>query len=259
MPAARVVLWVTSSGAIALLVRSWFIGPIPLAWAVVLLALYVTLTCLGWLFPQLEMYGDVVWHGLPGKQRAALSFDDGPHPDSTRKVLALLAAHGARASFFVVGRKVRLHPEVVREIHAAGHVIGIHGYVHERLYSFKSPSAIRRDIEATQLAVEEACGIRPPLGHVSPRVVAGARRANVTLVAWNVRALDGFARARSERVLRRVERGLRDGAIAILHDAAEKGGYQPAGVDALPAILETARARGLSLVGVDEFVAEDER
>ena len=261
MPPARIALWVTSFGAVALLARSVLLGPVPIGVAVAAFLLYATLTCVGWIFPQLEMYGDVVWRGQAGQQRIALTFDDGPHPDSTRKVLRLLAERGLVASFFLVGKKAAAHPDVVREIHAAGHTLGLHGYSHERLFAFKPPREVARDIERTQQAVEEACGVRPtlfrpPLGHVSPRVAAGARRAGVQVVAWNVMSLDGFEGVEPPSVVERITRRLRDGAIVILHDAAERDGYEPASVEALPAILDAIAARGLRTVGVEQFVDE---
>jgi peptidoglycan/xylan/chitin deacetylase (PgdA/CDA1 family) len=81
----------------------------------------------------------------------------------------------------------------------------------------------------------------------------------VTLVAWNVMALDGLRYAEAAKVTRRVLRGLRDGAIVILHDAAEGDGYEPASVAALPAILDAAAERGLRPVSVQDFLAEADR
>jgi len=263
MPAARIVLWVTSIGAVALLVRSLMVGPIPLGLASALLAAYAVLTAVGWFFPRLQMYGDALWRGRPGQNRVALTFDDGPNPQSTRKVLRELERSGHRATFFVLGAKARAHPEVVREIHAAGHTLAIHGFIHDRLYAFKPPRRVVDDIRAAQDAVAHACGVRPtlfrpPLGHVGPRTAAGAKRAGVRLVAWSAKGLDGFAGSRPERVLRRVVHGLRDGAIVLLHDAAERDDYEPAGVGILPRLLQTIDQRGLRTVGVEEFAAEDD-
>ena len=258
MPAARIALWVAIVGSIAVLLRSVLLGPIPLWLAVTLLVCFTALTTLGWVLPGLQMYGDVVTRGPAQARGVALTFDDGPHPDTTRQVLAMLARGGHRATFFLVGRKVVSHPEVVRQIHEAGHSIGLHSFSHERLYSCKPPHQVVADIRATQRAIEDACGVRPtlfrpPIGHVSPRTAAGAKRANVTLVAWSVRGLDGLASS-PDRVLRRVLRGLTPGAIVALHDAAERDDFEPAALAALPAILTEIENRGLQTVGVEEFI-----
>jgi peptidoglycan/xylan/chitin deacetylase (PgdA/CDA1 family) len=258
VPPARITLWVASLGGLALLARTLLFDPPPLWLALSAMIAYVALATAGVLVPQLEMYGDVVWRGEPGMRAVALTFDDGPHPKTTRKVLEILAQGGHRATFFVVGKKARLYPEVLREIRAAGHAIGLHGYVHDRLYSLKPPAYVVGDIERTQQAIEEACDVRPtlfrpPVGYVSSRTAVGARSAGVTLVAWSARGIDGFAATSPERVVQRIEPGLKDGAIVLLHDAAEKEDFVPASLEALPEILRTLDARGLKAVTVDEI------
>jgi peptidoglycan/xylan/chitin deacetylase (PgdA/CDA1 family) len=227
--------------------------------ALALLAYVVFATC-GVIFPQLEVYGDVVWRGEDG---VALTFDDGPHPQSTRRVLKILAERGHTATFFVVGRKVLEHPDVVREIHQAGHALGLHGFLHDRLFSLKPPNYVRKDIERTQDAVEQACGLRPtlfrpPIGHVSSRTASAAKRAGVTLVAWSVRAFDGVSKPSVERVVRRVERGLVPGAIVLLHDAAEKDDFEPTSIDALPRILERIEEKGLHTVRLGDAARSED-
>jgi peptidoglycan-N-acetylglucosamine deacetylase len=258
VPPARIVLWVASLAGLALLARTLLFDPPPLWLALSAMIGYVALATAGVLVPQLEMYGDVFWRAERGANAVALTFDDGPHPKTTRKVLEILARGGHRATFFVVGRKARQYPDVVREIHAAGHAIGLHGYVHDRLYSLKPPSYVVSDIERTQQAIEEACGVRPtlfrpPVGYVSSRTAVGARNAGVTLVAWSARGIDGFAGTSPERVVQRIEPRLKDGAIVLLHDAAEREDFVPATLEALPAILNTISERGLKAVTVDEL------
>jgi peptidoglycan-N-acetylglucosamine deacetylase len=227
--------------------------------AVAALVVYVVFATVGVVFPQLEMYGDVLWRGSNG---VALTFDDGPHPETTRRVLGILAERGHRATFFVVGRKVALYPDVVKEIHEGGHALGLHGYHHDRLFSFKSPAYVRRDIERTQEAIEAACGerpslFRPPIGHVSSRTARGASLAGATLVAWSLRVFDGVARPTPERVLERIRRRLRPGTIVLLHDAAERDDFEPTSIAALPAILDLIGERGLESVRVDEMLATE--
>ncbi len=264
MPPARILLWVASIGALAVLVRTLLIGPVPTWVAASLLLLYLFITWVGWFYPQTGMYGEVLWRGPGDDDRVALTFDDGPNPATTPKILSILARGGHRATFFLVGRKVQAHPELVRDIHQAGHTLGLHGFIHDRLYAFKPPARVVSDVRAAQQAVADACGIRPtlfrpPMGHVSPRTVAGARRSGVTLVSWSVAALDGLRGATSDRVLRRISRRLSGGTIAVLHDSAERDDFEPASVQALPAILAEIEARGLRTVGVDEFLPNDGR
>jgi peptidoglycan/xylan/chitin deacetylase (PgdA/CDA1 family) len=258
VPIARLLLWLFSLSSLAWCGLSWAHtrpGSLELALALAGLVLYATY---GVLWPQCGMYGDALSRGKPGTRRVALTFDDGPHPVTTRAVLELLGAHGARATFFVLGHKVEAHPEVVREIHAAGHTLGIHGFQHDRLFSFRSPGYARRQVERTRLAIAAACGVspslfRPPVGFASYRTFRGAERACARVIAWSVRSLDGVRNADPERVARRVIERLEDGAIVLLHDAAEHDDFTPASIAALPEILHALRERGLTPVGVDQL------
>ncbi|HEY3235002.1 MAG TPA: polysaccharide deacetylase family protein, partial [Polyangiaceae bacterium] len=222
---------------------------------------YATLCTLGVLVPQWQMYGDVWWRVPPGRQSVALTFDDGPHPATTRMILEILARGNHRATFFLVGEKVERYPDVAREICRAGHEIGLHGFVHDRLYSLRPPSFVAEDIDRAGRAIEAACGVRtrlfrPPVGYVSHRTASGARRAGVRLVAWSARGIDGVSAADPERVAERVGRQLRDGAIILLHDASEREDFEPASIRALPKILEAIEALGFKSIRVSELIAQ---
>ncbi len=229
------------------------IGALSLGWG----ALVTT----GVILPWLEMYGRVVSRGPPGSRRVALTFDDGPHPVTTRRVLEALAPTRHRATFFVLGEKVRRHPGVVREIHAGGHTLALHGDSHDRLHSFHRSRSIRDQVLRAAAAVEAATGLRPrffrpPFGHTSFTTVRGARLAGVTLIAWSSRGYDGIRGRSPEAVLARVGRTLVDGAIVMLHDAAEHDDFEPASVVALPRLLALLDERGLTSVGLDALLGD---
>ncbi|HET7545932.1 MAG TPA: polysaccharide deacetylase family protein [Polyangiaceae bacterium] len=260
MPLARLLLWLISLTSLAWCGFSWSHSPphpssLALGLALGVLVLFATW---GVLWPQCGMYGEALARGKSGTRRVALTFDDGPHPVTTRAVLELLRNHDARATFFVLGHKVEAHPEVVREIHAAGHTLGIHGFQHDRLFSFRSPSYTRQQVERTRAAIERACGVapkhfRPPVGFASYRTFRGAERAAVRIIAWSVRSLDGIKGADPKRVAQRVIERLEDGAIVLLHDAAERDDFTPASIAALPDILRAVRERGLGCVGIEQL------
>jgi peptidoglycan/xylan/chitin deacetylase (PgdA/CDA1 family) len=261
MPPSRIVLWIASLGGIAFAVRSLLIGPVPTWIALLALAGYGALVLVGIFVPRYEMFGDVLSRGDPECSGVALTFDDGPHPDTTRRVLDLLAASSAKATFFVLGDKVTAHPEVLRDIVSAGHSLGVHGFHHDRLYSFRPPSAVAADIAETIAAVERACGVRPrwfrpPIGQVSPRTFAGARRAGVEIVAWSVRGFDGIAGRDPERVAERIERGLEPGAIVLLHDAAEHDDFTPSALQVLPRVLASLAAKNLKALTLEEMLGD---
>jgi peptidoglycan/xylan/chitin deacetylase (PgdA/CDA1 family) len=262
VPLARILLWVSTIGAIALAVRAIAFTPLPLAVAVLLLCAYLALVLCGVFFMRLQMFADVFWRGDDDARGVALTFDDGPSPEHTPRVLELLAAAGAKATFFVIGRKAAAHPELVRAIAAAGHAIGVHGHEHDRLFSMRRPGYVRADLGRAVRTLEEITGerpvlFRPPIGHTNAIIAKEARALDLELVGWSVRALDGVAGARAERVAERVVAGLRDGAVVLLHDAAERDDRTPASVQALRRILEVMRERGLSGVRVDAWMDEE--
>lgn len=227
------------------------IGTLSLGWG--------ALATTGVMLPSLEMYERIVSRVAPGGARVALTFDDGPHPVTTRRVLEALAPTRHRATFFVLGEKARRHPDVLREIQAGGHTLGLHGDFHDRLHSFRMPRTVRDHILRASDAVAAATGsrprfFRPPLGHTSVTTVRGVRLAGVTLVGWSSRGLDGLRRRSPESVVERVRRTLVDGAIVLLHDAAEHDDFEPASLRALPALVALLDERGLTSVGLDALL-----
>jgi peptidoglycan/xylan/chitin deacetylase (PgdA/CDA1 family) len=164
-----------------------------------------------------------------------------------------------KATFFVIGRKAEAHPDLVREIAARGHAIGVHGHAHDRLFSLRSSRSAEDDLRRAVTALTRITGtrpnlVRPPIGHSSPSIARAIRALELSVIGWSARGLDGLARARPDRVAARVIPGLRDGAIVLLHDAAERDDHTPASLAALPRILEAMRARNLPGVRVDEWL-----
>lgn len=248
-PPARLLLWVLT---LAVLAVSMHAVLHPEAASAVFLCVafgaYVTYVIAGVMFPSLQMHADVtVRLRDPG---VALTFDDGPHPETTREVLRHLRERGMTATFFLIGRKVERHPEVVREIIDQGHEVALHTYDHDRVYPFKSPAAVVADIRRTQRAIQQACGrtptwFRPPVGMTSPRTAQGTRRAGVRIVAWSARGLDGIRHGAGASLLPRLYRGLRPGAIVLLHDASERDDFTPPSLAVLPEFLAEIERRGL--------------
>ncbi len=257
---ARVVLlaWSTALATLAMLVAvRGGLGP---QRVLALSAAWCAVATVGVFFPGLAMYGPIVSRGPVGRRSLALTFDDGPHPETTRRILAVLAPTRHRATFFVLGEKARRHPDVVRAIQAAGHTLGVHGDRHDRLHAFRMPARVHAELLRAAQAVEDATGVRPrffrpPLGHTSITTACGVRRAGMIVVGWTTRGLDGI-RGRSPRaVVERVARRLVDGAIVMLHDASEHDDFEPASVRALPEVLRLLDERGWTSVGLDALLA----
>ena len=259
MPPARIALNAATAGVLALTGYAILARPPPLGWALLVLGGYAGLLLAGALVLRWRAFVDAVVRGPAGSRGVALTFDDGPSPRSTPRVLEVLAARGVRATFFIVGRKAEEHPEVVRAILEGGHAVGLHGYAHDRLFALRSEHRVREDLQRGIAVVERLTGrppvlFRPPIGHTNPIIARVADALGLVVVGWSVAGRDGVARARPEDVVARVRRGLGDGAIVLLHDAAEREDHEPACVRALPAILDAIEAERLRVVPLADWV-----
>jgi peptidoglycan/xylan/chitin deacetylase (PgdA/CDA1 family) len=150
-----------------------------------------------------------------------LTFDDGPHPVATSKVLAVLRERGLKATFFLLGRNCRSYPDLVRQVIGEGHSVGNHTYSHECL-SFRTKDYIRNEIQRTDEAIRAITGsgtrfFRPPYGCVNGRIVRSARRLKLTCVLWDTDSKD-FREGSLKAIKRRVARQSTNGSILLFHD-----------------------------------------
>lgn len=177
----------------------------------------------------------------------ALTFDDGPSPEETPRILDALGHHGVRATFFVtVGRALRW-PGVVRRAKAEGHAIACHGMTHTPL-AFRSGAVLQREVGDALRALEDLLGepvalFRPPYGARCPRLYRVLRREGVRPVFWTMMVFD-WRRPPAQVIASRVVRA-RSGCIVLLHDG---GGDRRPTVESVPLAVRLLRERG------EEFV-----
>jgi peptidoglycan-N-acetylglucosamine deacetylase len=167
----------------------------------------------------------------------ALTFDDGPDPKATPQVLSVLAAHGAHASFFCIAERAQQYPEIVRAIVAGGHSVENHSLRHNPRFALLGTKAMTRDIAAAQGILTALAGgapryFRPPAGMRNPALDFALRRLDLALVSWTRRGFDTITRD-PDRVLHRLTRDLRSGAILVLHD-----GSSARDADSVPVVLK---------------------
>ncbi|MEU6485739.1 polysaccharide deacetylase family protein [Streptomyces sp. NPDC046887] len=198
----------------------------------------------------------VLWPALDGRGdpgRVALTFDDGPDPESTPHFLSALDGLGVRATFFLLGERLARHPELGRRIAAEGHELAVHGWLHERPWRPR-PVADRREVARTAALVAEAAGrwplwYRPPYGILTGGRWAAARAARLRTVLWSAWGRDWTAEATAHGVRAEVARSLRGGGTVLLHDtdATSAPGSWRAALGALPGLIADCRARGLEV------------
>jgi peptidoglycan-N-acetylglucosamine deacetylase len=179
-----------------------------------------------------------------------LTIDDGPDPEDTPRILGLLAAHGARATFFLIGEDALRHPGLVRAIAAAGHEVAHHTHTHPlAMFWCATPARVRRELDAGLEALRQA-GItptrfRPPAGVKNPWLAPALRARGLTCVGWSARGLEVWG-GEAEAVASRVMRGVRPGSILLLHE----GPRVPAAirVEAIRHVLERLCDQGYRCV-----------
>ena len=190
---------------------------------------------------------------LPGPPRGmlALTFDDGPDPDVTPRILALLEQAGAVATFFCIGRRAQQHPELVADIRARGHGIENHTFSHHSGFALGWPAAMRVEVQRGQAALVAAGADRPrffraPAGMQNPWLAAVLRAEGLLLVSWTRRGFDTVT-SDPRVVARRLVRNLTAGDILLMHDgrSARTATGAPVVLDALPRVLDEMVARGL--------------
>jgi peptidoglycan-N-acetylglucosamine deacetylase len=168
----------------------------------------------------------VVQHPGPGRLVApralALTFDDGPDPEWTPRVLAVLAAAHVHATFCVVGVHVAAHPELVRAIVRGGHALCNHTWSHDEDLGRRPAYLVKAEIARTQQAVLAAAGVTPrlfraPAGRWTPALVAEARRQGLTPLRWDVDPRD-WTRPGARQILNRILTDTRAGDVILLHD-----------------------------------------
>jgi peptidoglycan/xylan/chitin deacetylase (PgdA/CDA1 family) len=183
----------------------------------------------------------------------AITFDDGPHPQNTPRLLDILAARNIKATFYVIGRSVDLHPGVLRRTVAEGHEIGNHSHTH-RLLSKLSESEVRQEMQRCQDAVGRAAGVRmrtmrPPYGGLlqSQREMVH-REFGYPTILWSVDPLD-WKRPGPSVIASRILSGTTAGGIVLAHDLHSQT------VDAMPATLDGLLRRGFKFVTVSQLIA----
>ena len=184
-----------------------------------------------------------------GKKRVALSFDDGPSPELTPKVLDLLKQYNAHATFYIVGSHVEGNEEIIRQIVAQGHELGNHSYSHPLLPK-KSANEVYDEVKKTSDLIAKASlglrpmSLRPPYGGYNKMV---ADQAGIAIVNWSIDSLDWKYRD-AAKTIEHVKENTHNGGILLMHDIHAES------VEALPAVLEYLKSEGYELVTVEELM-----
>lgn len=208
-----------------------------------------------WLFAQIAIpttrgLGPIVTQFATARREVWLTIDDGPDPATTPRVLALLDAHGARATFFLVGEKAERHPELVAEIVRRGHSLANHTHTHpSTTFWAASPRRTEREIDAAATVLQRASGapvrwFRPPVGIKNLFLHRALARRGLDLVLWSARGYDGLF-SDAAAISKRIVRQLKPGAIVLLH---ESGPPSSPRVAVIEQVLQALPAAGFQAI-----------
>jgi peptidoglycan-N-acetylglucosamine deacetylase len=209
--------------------------------------------------PSGQWYGRTFRRIAGPSKKLALTYDDGPNDPYTLQLLEVLARHGVRATFFMIGRYVHQKPEIARELVKAGHVVGNHTYTHPQLI-FESSTQIRAQLRSCRHILEDTIGqpsnlFRPPFGGRRPAVMRIIREEGLVPIMWSVTCYD-WKPTTADRIERHVKRQLRGGDVILMHDGGDiaMGTDRSQTVQATDRVISRYKAEGYEFVTVPEMM-----
>lgn len=215
--------------------------------------------------PTSQLYGRTICRNPAAGKAICLTYDDGPNPHWTPKLLETLDRFGAKATFFSIGKWAEREPELLREVAAAGHAIGNHTYTHPTM-PLRSVAQIREELHRCRGAVEGA-GVgfaqvdgrdlmRPPFGRRRPATLRTMKQEGYISVTWSITCWDWREQATEESILKHAYKA-GEGDVILMHDG---GQFSPtadrnASISATAKVLERFTAAGYRFPTIPELVA----
>lgn len=202
-------------------------------------------------YPKLAPYLKGATPHAPAGKLIALTFDDGPNPQTTPSILKTLAAARVKATFFEVGTGIAQFPALAKSVKAAGHEVGTHTYDHPYLPKLARPQLLDEVYGKNLWTYYQAFGtlppfIRPPYGAMSK---ANAALVGMPAIQWSVDSQDWRSKSKPA-IIARVQATARPGAIVLMHD------IQPAEVEALPVVITKLKSQGYQFVTVSQLLGQ---
>ena len=218
--------------------------------------------------PQNQFFGKTVSSGPADRKVVALTYDDGPNPPYTDRILDELKELDVKATFFVVGRAAQAHPGEVRRIVAEGHAIGNHTWDHSHLL-VQTPHQIHEELSKTDDTIFAATGVRtrlmrPPFGARDFAVIDQARKDGYSVIMWSVPLPKDWEQPGDMTIAKRVLAHVKDGSIIVLHDGnrgmlctpkTRKRCDRSQDVGATRIIITSLRAQGYQFVTIPQLMA----
>ncbi|OPJ56246.1 polysaccharide deacetylase family protein [Alkalithermobacter paradoxus] len=200
---------------------------------------------------------DIIRNGVEDQKVVALTFDDGPHPRFTPKILDLLAEYDAKATFFVIGKHVKLYPKIVERIVSGGHEIGNHTFTHINVTK-SSYGKIKKEFEDTQNIIFTSIGMqpkifRPPFGSLNNNTLRIVREGGCKVILWSPNQdPKDWDNPSAEEIAEHILKNIGNGNVILLHDYVIQKDSKT--VEALRIILPELVERGYRLITISELL-----
>lgn len=213
--------------------------------------------------PRAQGFGRIIWCGDKTTKTVALTFDDGPNPLATPKILEILEKNKIKATFFIIGKNAVRYPSLVKKISEDDHEIEIHCFSHSPLLFMALPSKINRELAKVKEIVISYKGenpkfFRPPWGNRTPWLLNESKKLDLLPVTWSLDPREAWLWPTPEKVIERVKNQICNGAIILLHDGyGTKADRREVTVKALPQIINILKEQGFSFVLLDELISKD--
>lgn len=197
-----------------------------------------------------RVWNKPIWSIVPNSHKTIyLTFDDGPHPEITPKILDILDEFDAKATFFCVGNNVRRNPTTFELIKERGHTVGNHTYDHIKGFSTENSLYLENVKKADKLIGSKL--FRPPFGRITPRQIRMMLENNFKVVLWSFITYDYDCKMSVERIMKIIKKHSKDGAVVVFHDSkkAEKNVLQT-----LPLALQYWKKEGYVVKSIPQDI-----
>lgn len=186
------------------------------------------------------------------KKEIAISFDDGPAANYSKEILAVLKNENVKAMFFCIGNRIAGNEEILKQVHADGHLIGNHSYSHHFWFDMYSAKKMQADLAQMDSEAKRVIGIkpklfRPPYGVTNPNVKKAIINGGYTPVGWSVRSMDTVIKD-EKKLLARINDAIAPGAVFLFHDTSKTT------LDVLPAFIQEVKKRGYQVSPLDKLL-----
>jgi len=204
-----------------LTIAGWYYNYISPYYIILLIIVYLTVVTIGTINIRFNFFLHSYCNSSTTKKEIAITFDDGPHPDITPKLIKLLDLNNVPASFFCIGKNIDANSEIVTQMHNSNHIIGNHSYGHSNFFDLFSSARMQKEIVNTNIAIKKAIGktpllFRPPYGITNPMLSKAIKKSKKLSIGWSLRSLDTYKN--SNQVLVKLKANTKAGDIVLFHD-----------------------------------------